>query len=41
MMVKGHSTGGFTSNGSKWYHQNLRGVAGDGAETNDHFGAAL
>ncbi len=41
MMVKGHSTGGFTSSGSKWYHQNMSGVAGDGSETNDQFGAAL
>jgi hypothetical protein len=41
MMVKGHSTGGFTSSGSKWYHQNMTGVAGDGSETNDRFGSAL
>jgi hypothetical protein len=41
LMVKGHSTGGFASSRSKWYHQNLNGVAGDGAQTNDRFGAAL
>lgn len=40
-VVRGHFSGGFTRYGDQYYHQNVNGVAGDGAQAGDEFGGAL